>query len=662
MFLVALALCVAGFALRGAPADPDVAFTKAQEAGVFLISAWFVLCAGLWGRSLARALGLEACGPLGALALGSAFLSFAGMALGHLGLVGFGWQPLVLALLLAGPAVDAAARRGRPRAANAADWLPDPPWLRAVFAAGALALAGAFGGLVLRAALAHGTSDPFVYHLLGPRLWAEAGAIHLPERIPIVYQSAGWEMLILLSQTLLGGPGGLGLIEGHLFAQYLQVGLGVGGTLVALAHLGRSGDPGLDAWLPFALLGALCSSELTTTAALAKNDWGVFFWTLAAAGLLLKPRTRGRTEPAVAGALLGLACAAKPNMVFFAAPLIAAWLARLPAGRLTAGAPVLAAALAAALPNVVRNALATGNPAFPFVTGWTRTSLLSPAALRGYAGEPVLWQLDPGYSIRQAAWILRDSWAHAVLLAAPLLAPFLRGPLRTLAPVAAVSMLWLLCARIPNPFVRWAGPPLALPGLFAVAAAYGAASRLPWRPARAAAAALASLAFAVTAYRAIPFVSPGQVLDGPSPARVVREPGIHLGGDSKAWLRMNAVRGEPVYTTGDNTLYYLAGLEVRPGFDDPEVSRGTDRVFSLRSLVPVLRGFGFRYALDTDHWDKLHWGPEAYLLAGAQGAYPEAVAYAGPNSRVIDLAVLEQSLARACVARDQRRAQVSKGP
>jgi len=145
-----------------------------------------------------------------------------------------------------------------------------------------------------------------------------------------------------------------------------------------------------------------------------------------------------------------------------------------------------------------------------------------------------------------------------------------------------------------------------------------------------------------------------------SPSFAIRHPKIHLGGDSKAWLRRHADFTTPIFSTGDNQLYYISSLPISPIRDDFKIAQEIGLHPSAETLIEKLHSLGFRYAIDTAHWQQRYWTFHSMLLDTATSFHPEALAYEGQNSKVIDLHVLLASMKEACI-RPSRTAEFLDG-
>lgn len=186
----------------------------------------------------------------------------------------------------------------------------------------------------------------------------------------------------------------------------------------------------------------------------------------ALALVVLLERSRGATV--LAGALCGVALSAKYTAVMVLLPVGVLWFGLRPAPY------VIAAALTA--PWVLKNAVLTGNPAAPFLTGLFPSSPESQFQLTGYARSVGAMSLDLGNFLRLLTVLFRGSSGERLTELLGLLLPaalLLRGGAgalagspagRLVAFTAAFAILW----GILTPDLRFFAP--ALGGLAALAA------------------------------------------------------------------------------------------------------------------------------------------------------------------------------------------------
>lgn len=208
--------------------------------------------------------------------------------------------------------------------------------------------------------------DVLEYHLQAPKEHYEAGRIHfLPHNVYAQFPQQ-MESLYLLLMHLAGGP-----YEAAIAAQILHALCGIL-TVLALAAWAPPGWPrivvavvaGSVPWLAY--LGCLAYVEL-----------GMLFFAAVAAGVLLDrfgpSNTLDWRSALTAGVCAGLACGCKYTaVVLVAAGLGVAWFLTVPqpvSARLRGLAIYGIAALLTFSPWLVRNAVWTGNPVYPFVFG-----------------------------------------------------------------------------------------------------------------------------------------------------------------------------------------------------------------------------------------------------------------------------------------------------
>jgi len=281
-------------------------------------------------------------------------------------------------------------------------WRPLSRW--AVLAAPGLALlivaaSSPPGSLWLGAASEGGGYDVLSYHLELPREWATAAADGGAGRLQPVahnvysYLPGYMEAAYLHVAALVGGGrrDGGSFVDGSgigvIACAYLHAMLAVivaaciartvreGVTASASTGGPRTGDGAISEGAVSAagcIAGAAAVSVpwVLVTGSLAYNELAVLATFAGAVLACLTPGLRPWARGALVGFLIGAACSAKPTSMFFCTPT--AGLLLLFAARRTRREmlPMLAAgALAggvAIAPWLIRNALASGNPVFPF--------------------------------------------------------------------------------------------------------------------------------------------------------------------------------------------------------------------------------------------------------------------------------------------------------
>ncbi|MCE7972853.1 MAG: hypothetical protein DYG92_00800 [Leptolyngbya sp. PLA1] len=382
VFVVLLAAGVVVMAGVGGPHD---AFTGAlMVIDRLLFSLWPALAWVLGALGLGLCLGAKLLPDSSAAlraVLGVAVMLWVSHLSGVIGLPGGGigaavaWLPVVAGLVLGGARVLARLREG--------GVVLRVPWA-------ALPAAVALAVLTVAASNPPGwlwdsefrAYDTLSYHLLLPQQWIERGRVWPGEdnvygALP-GYLEAAWAQLGAMTMA----PREHGLIAGEgyrlLSCQMLHALLAVVGAWVAgeaarhaASRAGLAEDRARVARVAAGLI-VLCTPWALVTGSLAYNDMAMV---ALGAGALLAAVELARVHPLrrglATGLLVGAACSVKPTAALFFAPVVGvlllvtsprtAWVV------LTAGA--IAGGMVMVAPWLARNALATGNPVFPFAAG-----------------------------------------------------------------------------------------------------------------------------------------------------------------------------------------------------------------------------------------------------------------------------------------------------
>ena len=408
--LVAAAAVVSWF-VAAAMLSPGQALEFASAATAkLLVSAWpaaaYLLAAYGLGRPLRPMVRNSADPTLAAATLGLALMLTWSHVMGQCGLVrgapglAAAWAPVVLGLVLL----------ARPN-------LPIPQTISERQPASILRhLPAIFGGsaLVLTATLSPGTAwpsefggfDSLSYHLPLPQEWLARGRLEpLPHNtysfLPSYLEAAFLHLLVLThapSAANLGTGDAAGMLAGDgwrvLSCQFLHAGLGLWTawstgrlTRVWLRACASTNAPGIvESGSAIARTAVLCTPWTLVVGSLSYNELGV---TALGAGALLVASDRGLgawTRGAACGVIVGVAAGVKPTAAFMlggpaAVLLVLTTPARAWAPMLLSGAVATTAAL---LPWTIRNALACGNPVFPYATAWFGLAHWTPEQLFKY--------------------------------------------------------------------------------------------------------------------------------------------------------------------------------------------------------------------------------------------------------------------------------------
>lgn len=523
------------------------------------------------------------------------------------------------------------------------------------FLAGFVVLALSITTLFLVASVPHFHSDALMYNLVGPRLWYLAGKITLPEWVPTAFQCSYWEYLGSWAQALIGGQGARGLVEAHIFSQFIGVVLGYGGTALALYEVLRFFNCTSSMAMTSVVSGLSCSI-LIWTVHLAKNDWGICFLTLSGLWFFLIG------NPMVSGLLLGSAFMGKFPAAFSILPVMLLG-ARTEFKRFL----VLSGSfLLACMPLLFRNYLFTGSPFFPALNSIFKSTWLSQSLAEAYS----LTLLEKGNSFSELflkrVHLLAEKEILILLLPLPLafgFSFFFRScnPLRVPALISfsaiSVFMLTMNTASGDNDgtlLLRYLGPALVLARAVTIATVlllildFFKTGKFK-----------SILNFTVTALVVAMMIPQLFFYPLGSAQNILRAPGIPIalrersvGGETKAWLRLNAAPSDLIVSLGDNQIYYISHLNVAVLPEQPYFDAFMNRSLGMTSFKDFMnetRWLEPKYLLDTVNFETLYWTRFSYWLERAVFTYAGVTEFVSKDSWVVSFDRLNQEINQACL-------------
>ncbi len=279
-----------------------------------------------------------------------------------------------------------------------------------------------------------GGYDALSYHLPEVQAWIESGQIEPLQHnvysfLPSYVESAFFHLAMLTDAP---GPTGTGaswgLIAGDgwrvLSTQWLHAGLAVYAAWIVAAATGAIGErTGLSAGqrrIASGIAGGLTLATpwVVVVGSLAYNEMAVIALGASALATAVVADLGPWKKGALVGALVGIACGAKPTAIFMLSPAIGVgmlaaaprrmWFAMI-VGGVAAGSVMLS-------PWMVRNAIHGGNPVFPYATTlfgtahWSAEQAERFATAHHFDGS-VLDRIQTGFWINPAA----DAQARAVI-------------------------------------------------------------------------------------------------------------------------------------------------------------------------------------------------------------------------------------------------------
>lgn len=461
----------------------------------------------------------------------------------------------------------------------------------------------------LSAALPLQHGDPLLYHLLGPRLWAEHGGFYMDVDLPNALLASTWECLYVWPEVFfLRGTPLYGLVEAQIFSQWIHLFFAWGGSALLVMRLFRGSVR--EAWLPLIGLAALFVSGLQWTAPLAKNDAGIAFWSLGAIVFFTESlRESGRWKAALSGVFAGLALAGKITALFTLAPVLGLLLLALGRGRGPAWIAKSAALWAlgfalGAFPAYARNYLLSGNPFFPlfpkvFPSHWISRSWEAHFA-QVHPSSPLhslgrLFTRLPDL-FRETYWV-----AGALLLLAIYatrryrqgLGRLARPEIIALVAGAFASYAIFSLTQAPEIELRYLAAALMLLAAAGVALVLWYAERLGQEPFRRLAA--GAVLVIVLATSRLPLHIIRKIWHEPLGVAYVK---THSAGEAKAWVRAQG-RNHFTVLAGDNETYYLTPSGVAVLTERPDFDSLYDRPDFASFLAELCRLSRARYLLDA---------------------------------------------------------------
>ena len=485
--LVACLVLLAGYGLSDAPGGPiaGVANCVWLLLSSGLIALAYLLGAIGYGR-LAMLGSLRASPHRHALQIGAGLAIMLSLShlLGMLGLLSgddvtpraVAWGTVALGLLLL---MDQVARGSlRPER-----WPVFPPSM--------VLLAPALGVLLVAACnppgwlwgSEFGAYDALSYHLQLPKEWACGQRLWPVHHNVYSYLPSFMEAAYLHIAQLMPGSGGvlerlLGSDGSWVIAcQLAHAGVGVLATvLVSRCALAALHACGVLTLVPATLLAIVSGALLLSTpwtivvCSLAYNEGAVL--ALGAAGCLmaLDTSTSPRARGAMCGLLVGAAASAKPTALLILGPTVGLLLlAHIPARRWVG--PIVVGSVAGVcvlLPWLIRNAMDSGNPVFPFASGlfgsghWTSEQIERYAQNHhfvGPIGERFTRLFSSSYGLSHPQFAVAPLLALVALLLGIIAPATRRLSLVLLGGIVAGVIAWMTTTHLQSRFLV----PLVIP-------------------------------------------------------------------------------------------------------------------------------------------------------------------------------------------------------
>ena len=636
--IVGVLSLIAGALFLPISSQPDLFPGGIRILGILGFFLFWIVSLMCWGNFFSRLFRLSEEQTLFlSLPIGVAWLILVLFLVGQLGGVSYLYRPVWILFLSAGIGLNLLDGK----------WAPAPRWKRPAglswfeFIMLMAILWVPFQYLAV-SLLPVSAPDDFMYHLLGPRLWADGGRIHFNPQYPFIYLSWYWETLNLSAQILMGDEQGKGLLEAHIFSRWIHVVVGFVGSLSLvyglLVHAGWS-----RSWRLAGLLAVLSGGELLSAAASAKNDWGIVFLMLA--GIYSSQAlSSGRKNILLTGGFFGLALASKASVAFVLLAYGLFWWRLKRDIRL----PVKWAALSflVLVPLLIRNSLGTSNPFYPFMM-----QLFPVETISEFTRDYFLQIQAQGFSPLVSIWgklltVLLDSMLTPLAVVFLLLASFMKikgtGNYGWGWVMCLGGSLWFPLLEMPLSFTRWVSLPLLIFPLLSVALLHHCSSHLRLLKDNMKLL-MNGLAITLSCLVLWKHSDLRKLHDLASPHSLSQVLLGHPSGAAKAWARLEMPSDSRALVTADNGLYYVSHLNIQALNEVPGLLDSLASVDSDLERVKLLMDSGVSYLLNH-HYPNAFWGwfhPEVSLWVQR---YPKAVIFKNGPSSVIDLRKLYEEL------------------
>jgi len=366
--LLAFATRYLHFTLPGPDAFRPMFNTMLLDHAASVVEVILLLIASLGlGAFILRKAGC-ATEPIRAVGIGLGAVALAVLGLGVLGLMGFAFIILLMALLglFAGEAVG--------QLVIVSDRVREFIERRTIFHSGVtLALLLVITLNVVRCFVPPLDYDVLEYHLGAPAQYLREGRVaFLPDNVYAAFPS-NVEMLFLFALGLKGSAASeISLIQGAALAGLINVAFGLLASLAAGSIAKRVSASPLAGFLAAALVFVFPWTSYLSIRHYVEP--GMIFFALLAVSAFIDYLSAGdRRQVLLAGVFAGLSAGCKyPVVLFLVVPMAAAIVLSRRAGwKASIGRAAIFAAISAAVmsPWLIKNLAATGNPTYPLLYG-----------------------------------------------------------------------------------------------------------------------------------------------------------------------------------------------------------------------------------------------------------------------------------------------------
>lgn len=628
---------------------PDQYFGPVRMLASFLASLFFLYSIWLWGELLFQKClrqkiegGLTLNFALGILILVALIGLF-----GHLGLIGYRYNYLFVALLIF-PQIYFYLKRSSPpflfqfkqTLENIFNWDKNYIFLN-------LSCLGIAVFCLIQCGFFTMIRDIYNYHLAVPRVWWSNGMIENLPNFPLAYHASWIEYLYMWGFPLLSVGTGKGLFSVLFFSQFLHFFLGIFSTFLVLNNIGKYFfEKEKEVVCLLSLMASACYWLLWTSYT-AKTDWILIFISLTSLQLIIEHYfTSNKIKLFLAALFLGLALMAKVSTVFFVLTMVTVVLSlNLPSGLkgLKQSAFFLLGLLPFSVPIMLRNYSATQNPFFPILSNVFPTPALSQTWLQ-VTRSFEFSKIDDYFSFF-SHWMEQLFFSDFLLFILPLTLFFIfskKRQVKALGIIALNLLFWIVLFLLKTgrgglTFVhfRLLGPVLVLGDWLGASFLYFITKNLLGRKKNLQIVLINSLAL-LWIFR--PFMPWGNLLQ----LIHYRDPGTvftsnYDSGGCRTWLTKNIPSEVPLYFMDFGMYYFMYNhqvtlLDSNPAIDNPIffLKTGEERAKKLKELgVKILYT---HFSPEGVHYSKYSKEITHYLKQ-----YPQTIIHDGELCLVFDL-------------------------
>ncbi len=429
--------------------------------------------------------------------------------------------------------------------------------------------------------------DAFAVYLPVPRIWAETGSLSDLKNHVIYFLSTSFESLYAWGNVLMGLQLGHGLDLSQWFAQWCVAGVGYGGTMFAVVSIVKKlnlADAIPKYAIPLIAILVVQQPGLQWTANMAKNDFGVIFWSLSSLYVLFfVPATTGLS--AFSGVLLGAALVGKMTLISFVFP-IAVYVLFFNVRHI----PFFAlGGVIGVAPILIRNYVLTSNPMFPWLTGFFVESqyLFTPTFKAGFAAaskNAFSFNLFPSY--------LNELLRHVFFFPAMFSLFTIKSNYKLVALtfLTIVSTLVFMFFIRPSTEIRYAGPILILLQTLGIAGGFFIIFELCKKLKINRKPIIGLYCIVLIAAANLPLFTLLQIGSNKFIPIVKRLALMNdVAGPAKAWIRAN-VKNETILSVCDGHNFYTMDLKVTISQDSQELETllVNHTVEELSRILPLL--------------------------------------------------------------------------